>query len=231
MQCWEASEAGKGELVTVFLPIRKVSSRLASEAARSIFRNNLPPMPLSDVAPDVDDETGWFCVCTKPKSEHLAARNLLGFANLDKVFCPRIRYEKSTQRGKAWFVEALFPGYIFARFDLANDLRAVNASSNVTGVLRFADFYPKISNNYIEELRAEFPEEENEIRIIEPEISEGDEVVLTEGPMAGMKTIVTRLMSGQDRVRVLLEWLGEEREAEVSLDSLRVPGEIRGKMR
>jgi transcriptional antiterminator RfaH len=80
-------------------------------------------------------------------------------------------------------------------------------------------------------LRAEFPEEENEIRIIEPEINEGDEVVLTEGPMAGMKTIVTRLMSGQDRVRVLLEWLGEEREAEVSLDSLRIPGEIRGKMR
>jgi len=80
-------------------------------------------------------------------------------------------------------------------------------------------------------LRAEFPEEENEIRIIEPEINEGDEVVLTEGPMAGMKTIVTRLMSGQDRVRGLLEWLGEEREAEVSLDSLRIPGEIRGKMR
>lgn len=80
-------------------------------------------------------------------------------------------------------------------------------------------------------MRAEFPEEENEIRIIEPEINEGDEVVLTEGPMAGMKTIVTRLMSGQDRVRVLLEWLGEEREAEVSLDSLRIPGEIRGKMR
>jgi len=80
-------------------------------------------------------------------------------------------------------------------------------------------------------LRAEFPEEENEIRIIEPEINEGDEVVLTEGPMAGMKTIVTRLMSGQDRVRVLLEWLGTEREAEVSLDSLRIPGEIRGKMR
>lgn len=49
--------------------------------------------------------------------------------------------------------------------------------------------------------------------------------------MAGMKTIVTRLMSGQDRVRVLLKWLGEEREAEVSLDSLRIPGEIRGKMR
>lgn len=177
-----------------------------------------------------EEDTGWFCVRTKPKCEHLAARNLVGFANLDEVFCPRIRYEKSTQRGKVWFVEALFPGYIFARFDLGNDLRAVNASSNVTGVLRFSDFYPKINHDYIEELRAEFPEEENEVRIIKPEIKEGDEVVLTEGAMAGMTTIVTRLLSGQDRVRVLLEWLGEEREAEVSLESLNIPGEIRGKI-
>lgn len=182
---------------------------------------------LSSVEPD----SGWYCVRTKPKSEHLAARNLQGFANLDEVFCPRIRYEKSTRRGKVWFVEALFPGYIFARFDLAADLRAVNASSGVTGVLRFSDEYPQISNDYIADLRLEFPEEENEIRVIEPEIEEGDEVILTEGPMAGMHTIVTRLLSGQDRVRVLLDWLGEEREAVVSLQSLSRPGEIRGEIR
>lgn len=177
------------------------------------------------------EETGWFCVRTRPKSEHLAARNLMGFAHLDEVFCPRIRFEKSTRRGKVWFVEALFPGYIFARFDLAHDLRAVNATTGVTGVLRFSDRYPLISDAYIRELREEFPEEENEIRIIEPEIAEGDEVVVTEGPMKGMETIVTRLVSGQDRVRVLLEWLGEEREAEVSLRALNRPGEIRAEIR
>ena len=176
-------------------------------------------------------DTGWYCVRTKPKSEHLAARNLQGFANLDEVFCPRIRFEKPTRRGKVWFVEALFPGYLFARFDLASDLRAVNASTGVTGVLRFADSYPQISASYIAELRAEFPEEENAIRIVEPEIGEGDEVVLTEGPMAGLETIVTKLFSGQERVRVLLDWLGQEREAEVSLRSLMRPGEIRSEIR
>lgn len=177
------------------------------------------------------EEPGWYCVRTRPKSEHLAARNLIGFANLDEVFCPRIRFEKSTRRGKVWFVEALFPGYIFARFDLANDLRAVNAATGVTGVLRFADEYPLIEHGYIQELREEFPEEDDAIRIIEPEIAAGDEVVITEGAMAGLKTIVTRLISGQDRVRVLLEWLGEEREAEVPLKALNRPGEIRTEIR
>jgi len=172
-------------------------------------------------------ENGWYCVRTKPKSEHLAAWHLQGFANLDEVFCPRIRFEKSTARGKVWFVEALFPGYIFAKFDLAGDLRAVNATTRVTGALRFADYYPQISDIYIDELRQEFPEEENEIRVIEQDIAEGDEVVVTEGPIAGLKTIVIPLKSGQDRVKVLLDWLGQEREAEVSLRSVTRPGEIR----
>lgn len=172
-------------------------------------------------------ENGWYCIRTKPKSEYLAARHLQGFANLDEVFCPRIRFEKSTQRGKVWFVEALFPGYLFAKFSLTQELRAVNATTSVTGVLRFADHYPQISDVYIHELKQEFPEKENEIRVIEPNISEGDDVVLTEGPMAGLKTIVTQLVCGQDRIKVLLEWLGQEREAEVSLKSVTRPGEIR----
>jgi len=182
---------------------------------------------------DIEEQsdTGWFCVRSKPKSEHIAARNLQGFANLDEVFCPRIRYEKSTRRGKVWFVEALFPGYLFARFDLWRDLRAVNATPGVSGVLRFADSYPRISDACVGELREEFPEEADAIRVIDPEISVGDEVVLTSGPMAGLQTIVTRLSSGTERARVLLEWLGQEREAEVSLSSLSRPGEVRGRLR
>ena len=67
--------------------------------------------------------------------------------------------------------------------------------------------------------------------MIEPTIVEGDEVVLTEGPMVGLKTIVTQLVSGRDRVKVLLDWLGEEREAEVSLKAVTRPGEIRREIR
>ncbi|HRQ87599.1 MAG TPA: transcription termination/antitermination NusG family protein [Bacteroidia bacterium] len=170
---------------------------------------------------------GWYCVRSRPKAEHIAARSLQQFANLDEVFCPRIRFEKATRRGRVWFVEALFPGYLFARFSLGNDLRAVNAAPSVAGVLRFADFVPQIHESYLDELRAEFPEEENAIRVLRPEIVPGDEVMVIEGAMKGLKTVVTRLVSGGDRVAVLLDWLGQEREAEVSLRSVMRPGNIR----
>ncbi len=178
-----------------------------------------------------ESDTGWFCVRTKPKSEHIAARNLRHFAHLEQVFCPRIRYEKATRRGRVWFVDALFPGYFFARFDRALDLRTVNATSGVSGVLRFADLYPQVSDGAIGELRLEFPEEANSIRIISEEIAPGDEIVITEGAMKGMKTTVTRMIRGGDRVAVLLDWLGHEREAEVSLRAITRPGDIRERIR
>ncbi len=174
-----------------------------------------------------EQESKWYCVRSKTKSEHVAARNLQQFAHLDEVFCPRIRYEKATRRGKIWFVEALFPGYLFARFNLSTELRTVNATPAVTGVLKFADNYPIISSEFLEELRKEFPEETASIRIIRHEIAPGDEIVVTEGALVGLETIVTRLVSGGDRVAVLLDWLGQEREAMISLRSVARPGDIR----
>jgi len=165
-------------------------------------------------------ESGWFVVRTKPKSEHIAAIHLLKYADLEDVFSPRIKFEKGTRRGKVWFIEALFPGYIFARFDLNEKLRVVNSTSSVLGVLRFADLYPQVHDHFIQQLRAEFPEEEDELRVIDQPITEGDEVVILDGVMAGLQTIVTRVLSGKERVRVLLEWLGQEREAEVCYTSI-----------
>lgn len=163
---------------------------------------------------------GWYVIRTRPKSEHIAAAHLQRFANIDEVFAPRIRFEKGTARGKVWFTESLFPCYIFARFDLVEKLRAVNATHGVSGILRFNDLYPQIENSFIEELRVEFPEGDSEVRIIERPVEEGDEVVVLDGAMAGLKTVVTKIMSGKERVRILMDWLGHEREAEVNYSSI-----------
>jgi len=167
-----------------------------------------------------EGENGWFVVRTRPKSEHLAESSLKRYADVDEVFAPRIKYEKGTRRGKVWFIEALFPGYIFARFDLAEKLRMVNSSNAVAGVLRFNDLYPQISDGFIRTLQAEFPQAEEKVRVIHQPIEVGSEVVVVEGVMAGLETIVTRVLSGKERVRILLNWLGEEREAEVCYRSI-----------
>ena len=173
------------------------------------------------------ENTGWFVIRTRPKSEHLAAQNLRQVVGLPDVFCPRIRFEKATVRGKVWFTEALFPGYCFARFDLAIELRHVSAATGVTGVLRFGGDYALISEELIGQLQEEFGRDGQSLRTIAPEIGVGSEVLITSGAMQGLHTLVTKVLSGGERVRVLLEWLGQEREVDISLRDLGVPGDVR----
>src|SRR5262249_43854978 len=84
----------------------------------------------------------WYCLRSQPKHEHIAAAHLriLGV----NVFCPRIRFKRKTRLGIVWVTEAMFPGYLFARFELAEMHRKVTYAHGVSGIVRFADRYPAI---------------------------------------------------------------------------------------
>ncbi len=163
------------------------------------------------------EHVGWRCVKTRPKSEHLAAIQLRRIPEVE-VFCPRIRFQRATRRGKVWFSEALFPGYLFCRFDLFESLRQIQATGPVSGLVRFGDFSPVLPDELIGSMRAEFHEDEP-VTIVQT-IAPGDEIEVVEGPFQGTVAYVTRLMTASERVRILVEFLGQEREVEVSLTSL-----------
>jgi transcription antitermination factor NusG len=55
---------------------------------------------------------------------------------------------------------------------------------------------------------------------VEVGVKVGDTVELTEGPMRGLKGIVNALLSGADRVRILLEFLGQENAVEVPMSKI-----------
>src|SRR6266581_2044813 len=95
----------------------------------------------------------WFCVRTQPKHEHIAAAHLKKEAEIE-VYLPRIRFKRSTRQGPVWFTEALFPNYLFARFDLAGCLRKVHHTRGVRGVVHFGEQWPAVPAVAIEELRA-----------------------------------------------------------------------------
>lgn len=161
----------------------------------------------------------WHVVRAKPKAEHLAAARLGGLSGVE-AYCPRIRFEKTTRRGRIWFVEALFPGYFFARFDRGTSLRAVQASPQVTGVVHFGEDYPALDGETIEQLRGEFPDTEPRIVANQTEPQAGDTVEIMSGALAGWTALVTRALPGSERVRLLLEWLGQMREVEVAARSV-----------
>ena len=94
----------------------------------------------------------------------------------------------------------------------------MNATHNVTGVVRFGEEYAVLDDETIGQLRREFAEDEP-VSVIET-LAVGDEVEVVAGPLRGASARVTSIPSAHDRVRILLEFLGQEREVEVPLVSL-----------
>jgi transcription antitermination factor NusG len=164
-----------------------------------------------------ESSPAWYVVHTRPKCEHLAASLMLGLPGVE-TYCPRIRFQRSTRRGKVWFVEALFPSYFFARFDPLVSLRAVKHAQNVIRVVDFGGQLTPVPDSVITGLKAEMGQED--LRQIEVAVQVGDTVELTEGPMRGLKGIVNSIHSGAERVRILLEFLGRESLVEVPATKL-----------
>ncbi len=173
------------------------------------------------------DEPCWYCVKTQPKREHVAAQHLRELDGVE-VFCPRLRYRKATRRGKVWWVEALFPGYILARFVLSESERLVIYSQGVRGLVRFGEIVPPVADEFVSVLRAEVAKgrdesDEVETLTVAPRIEKGEEVEIASGPLGGFRGEVVSVLPGRERVKVLLEFLGQPHLVEVDLFSLLLP--------
>jgi len=162
-----------------------------------------------------DPKIAWFCLRSQPKHEHIAAARLRRRENVE-VFLPRIRFRRPTRKGPVWVTEALFPNYLFARFDWQKSLRLVRHSPSVSGVVHFGVHWPTIPDEVINELRATLGEDE--LHIIPMEVSLGDRVKIAGGNFHGFEAIVTQVMPGQKRVALLLDFLGQQSTVKIDLE-------------
>jgi len=165
---------------------------------------------MKEEAADVSD---WYCLKSQPKHEHIAAAHLRQMPDVE-VFCPRLRFKRATKRGPVWFEEAMFPGYLFAHFNFLERHKEVSYAAGVSSILRFGQRYARLDEEVIRGLRSKT--NENQLAILETEIREGDKVTIVEGALCGLEAVVTQFLSGRERVRVLLNFLGREMHAEVS---------------
>ena len=173
----------------------------------------------------IHDDPQWYCVKTQTKREHIAASHLRELESVD-VFCPRLRYRKATRRGKIWWLEPLFPGYIMARFDLASLERAVTFCQGVRGLVRFGSHIPPVPETFIQSLRNEVrqrSESGDETLSLSPKLQLGDEVEIAHGPLQGMTGTVVSIAPAAERVKVLLEFLGQPQAIDLDLFSILLP--------
>ncbi len=158
----------------------------------------------------------WFCLRTQTKREHIAAAILANIEAVD-VFCPRVSQIKKTRAGKKRFVEALFPGYIFAKFSLVENYRRVIHTQGVTSLVHQGE-RKAVPESIIRELQESLPEGiiEAPDRSIEP----GAKIEFVTGSLKGLNGQVLAQLPSSDRIQILLEFLGREITVAVSADDI-----------
>lgn len=169
----------------------------------------------------------WFCVRCQTKREHIAAGHLRELEGIE-VFCPRLRYRKATRRGKIWWVEPMFPGYVLARFNMSEMERAVTFCQGVRGLVRFGTEIPAIPESFVEAMKKEIrnrqdTHEQDELVTLSPTLQLGDEVEVANGPFQGMQGTVVSVPSATERVKILLEFLGKQQAVDMDLFSILLP--------
>lgn len=162
----------------------------------------------------------WYCIRSKRLSEAISSRALRHDLGLD-VFCPMIRFQRARRSGKVWVQEALFPCYLFAKFDFYELHRRIQAARGVLKIVGFGSGPVPVAEGVISTLREAVKEEET--IILESAIQPGEEVDVIGGPFQGIRAVVTRVLPAKQRVAILLELLGMEREVEVSTELVLPP--------
>jgi transcriptional antiterminator RfaH len=171
--------------------------------------------PTLENSPDIPAHE-WFCLRTQRKREHIAAAILSKIEDIE-VFCPRISQIKKTRTGKKRFVEAMFPGYIFARFSLSTNYRRVIHTQGVSGLVGRGD-HKAMPREIIEDLKASLPE--GVIEAPDLSLEPGAKVQFVSGSLQGLNGEVLAQLSSSNRVQILLEFLGREITVAASTDDI-----------
>jgi len=162
------------------------------------------------------DAVAWYCLHAQPRHESIAARALRQREDIE-VFCPRIRYRRARAGGQMWMTEALFPGYLFARFDLPTRQREIGHAHGLRGIVHFGGLHPSVPDSVIDQLRLSLGEEE--LTEVSSDPKPGDDVILTGGALHGLQAVVTQYLPARERIRVLLEFMGRQMEFELPAKS------------
>ena len=156
----------------------------------------------------------WYLIRTKPHSEYRAAESL-EHEGLE-FFLPSVR----VPRPHSGHVEApLFPGYLFLRID-AESWPSLLRLPGVSGWVRFDGVVSPVPDQVVAQL-AERIASIDRGGGLWTQFRRGQKVRVVSGPMDNLAEIVDEPTSPEDRVRVLLQFMGRLVAAQVPWQDLR----------
>ena len=157
----------------------------------------------------------WYALRSKPNKEDFLANQLQagGFA----IYYPRLRVSVVNPRARK--VRPYFPGYLFVHADLEKaNLSDLKWMPGGTGIVSYGGEPAVVPDGLISTLQRHVEEINASNRPSVSGLKRGDPVILQAGPFAGYEAIFDGRISGQDRVRVLLNFL-QKRQVPLEVES------------
>ena len=156
----------------------------------------------------------WYVMQSKPRKEAFL-RERLRIQRID-VYLPSIRVNPVNPRARK--EQPFFPGYLFVQVDLEeipiSEFRRISGS---IGLVCYGGEPAHVGDALIREIQAQVEEITDSADRYVDRFRSGDLVVIKDGPFATYKAMFDCRLSGQDRVRVLLELLqGQKMRLELS---------------
>lgn len=158
----------------------------------------------------------WYAVNTKPHQEHLAELNLTRIGV--ETFFPQFTQSKLVRRKRQTVINPLFPGYMFARFELETHYRAVTYSHGVRKVVDFGRAPAVVDDEIIRAIQSTI--HDGFVALPHPSFTPGQVVRIKEGPLRGLEAIFEREMGDHERVVLLLRALSYQARVIMDLEQL-----------
>lgn len=169
---------------------------------------SFPPFLVS--AP-TKDSSRWYALAVKPRQEDRAADNLKAWEI--PTLAPKVDV------GVAGCRKLLFPGYIFARFELAHMAHKICFTRGISYIVSFGGKPAEVADEIIAAIC-------NRIRndgaiSLGRSLRPGDPVVITAGPLRDFEGVFEEELSDGERVRILLDTVAYTARMEISRYNLR----------
>ena len=150
----------------------------------------------------------WYVIRTKPHNEEVAQSYLNNHGIT--TFLP---WMESLKNISDKIVKPLFPGYLFAQFDLKESYPLVKWGKGVNRILGYGRYPTSLDDTVISIIKSR-TDEKNIVRKAY-HLNKNDTIRIRSGPLKDLLGIFDRWLSDSGRVRVLLNLIGYQPKLEL----------------